>query len=96
MRRPYEQILQKILAQHKTKFIYNTLNEAIGKQSFPPFLRVEIVTLIPIPKSPYELSYIKNWRPITLLNTDYKIFTKRIGVFRLVEAPTTMSYLCAW
>ena len=56
------------------QILYNTLNEAIDKQSLPPSLRVGIVTLIPKPKSPMELNYIKNWRPITLLNTDNKIF----------------------
>ena len=37
--------------------------------------RIGILTLIPKPKLPAELVYIKNWRPITLLNIDYKIFT---------------------
>ena len=32
-----------------------------------------------IPKKDAELYYIKNWRPITLLNTDYKIAAKAIA-----------------
>ena len=40
-----------------------------------PSQRIGILTLIPKLKSPSELVYIKNWRPITLLNIDYKIFT---------------------
>ena len=40
-----------------------------------PSQRIGILTLIPKPKPPAELVYIKNWRPITLLNIDYKIFT---------------------
>ena len=28
-----------------------------------------------IPKSDQDLSYLKNWRPITLLNVDYKILS---------------------
>ena len=31
-----------------------------------------------IPKKDAELYYIKNWRPITLLNTDYKIAAKAL------------------
>ena len=32
-----------------------------------------------IPKKSEELYYIKNWRPLTLLNCDYKIATKAIA-----------------
>ena len=32
-----------------------------------------------IPKKDAELYYIKNWRPITLLNTDYKIAAKALA-----------------
>ena len=32
-----------------------------------------------IPKKDAELYYIKNWCPITLLNTDYKIAAKAIA-----------------
>ena len=32
-----------------------------------------------IPKKDAELYYIKNWRPITLLNTDYKIAVKALA-----------------
>ena len=31
------------------------------------------------PKKDAELYFIKNWRPITLLNTDYKIAAKSIA-----------------
>ena len=32
-----------------------------------------------IPKTGRDLDYVKNWRPIVLLNTDYKIFSKVIA-----------------
>ena len=32
-----------------------------------------------IPKKDAELYFIKNWRPITLLNTDYEIAAKAIA-----------------
>lgn len=37
-----------------------------------------IITLIP--KKDSDKRYIANWRPITLLNTDYKIYTKALGL----------------
>ena len=40
-------------------------------------VREGIITLLP--KSGRNLDFIKNWRPITLLNTDYKIFSKVIA-----------------
>ena len=49
--------------------------ESISNGSLSPSQRIGILTLIPKPKPPAELVYIKNWRPITLLNIDYKIFT---------------------
>ena len=37
----------------------------------------DIITLIPKPNK--ETTLLENWRPISLLNTDYKIATKVIG-----------------
>mgnify|MGYP000067250088 CR=1 FL=1 len=39
--------------------------------------RVEIIKLIP--KKDADPHFIKNWRPLTLLNCDYKIATKAIS-----------------
>ena len=33
-----------------------------------------------IPKKDKNLEFLKNWRPMTLVNTDYKIATKAIAV----------------
>ena len=38
-----------------------------------PSQHIGILTLLTKPKTPMELRYIKNWRPITLLNVDYKL-----------------------
>ena len=40
--------------------------------------RLGIISLIP--KKDKNLEFLKNWRPITLLNTDYKIATKAIAM----------------
>ena len=38
-----------------------------------------------LPKLGKDLRYLKNWRPLSLLNTDYKILTKLLSV-RLQES----------
>lgn len=53
--------------------LINVINESVDRKMLPPSLRIGVITIIPKPKPPPELNYIKNWRPITLLNTDYKI-----------------------
>ena len=55
--------------------LYNSYLESIKCHCLSPSQRIGILTLLPKPKSPTELNYIKNWRPITLLNIDYKLFT---------------------
>ena len=55
--------------------LFNSYIEAIDMECLSPSQRIGILTLLPKPKTPMELAYIKNWRPITLLNVDYKIFT---------------------
>ena len=49
--------------------------ESISNGSLSPSQKIGILTLIPKPKPPAKLVYIKNCRPITLLNIDYNIFT---------------------
>ena len=39
--------------------------------------RLTIISLIP--KKDKNLQYLKNWRPVSLLNNDYKIATKSIA-----------------
>ena len=45
-----------------------------------------------IPKKDAELYYIKNWRPITLLNTDYKIASKAIANRVKSVLPSLINY----
>ncbi len=45
--------------------------ESIEKSTLPPSLCQGLITLIP--KSNRDPLLIENWRPISLLNTDYKI-----------------------
>ena len=58
------------------KLMVDSFNYAFqtGTLSISP--RLGIISLIP--KKDNSLEFWKNWRPITLLNTDYKIPTKAI------------------
>ena len=53
-----------------------SLNEALQKKELSITQKQGIITLIPKNNKPREL--IQNWRPITLLNVDYKLLS---GVF---------------
>ena len=66
-------------------------NAAIESHTLTPSMRIGIVSLIPKPKSVQELNYIKNWRPITLLNNDYKILTHVIKNRILKAVPHIIS-----
>lgn len=54
--------------------LYQSYLESIGYKFLSQSQRLGILTLIPKPKPPTELVHMKNWRPITLLNVDYKMF----------------------
>lgn len=53
-------------------FLIAAFEEAIDKGELPPTLQQGLIKLIPKPKKD-KLS-IENWRPISLLNNDAKIF----------------------
>lgn len=53
--------------------LFETLNEIIKKSLLPPSMRQGVIVLIP--KSGKDPKILNNWRPITLLNNDYKILT---------------------
>jgi hypothetical protein len=54
--------------------LLKSLNEGLNRGKLNISQRRGIITLIPKPQKDLEL--LKNWRPITLLNQDYKYLTK--------------------
>ena len=57
--------------------ILDSFNYAFETGTLSVEQRRGVITLVP--KKDKDVRYIKNWRPITLLNIDYKILTKALG-----------------
>ena len=53
------------------------MNFAFSKGMLPNSLREAIIKCIP---KKGDISFVKNWRPISLLNADYKILAKALSV----------------
>ncbi len=72
--------LYKSFAQQMAPFLLLVFNESISNGQLPSSMNQGLITLIPKPKK--DLLFIDNWRPICLLNNDYKIlaaiFAERI------------------
>ena len=58
------------------KLMVNALNEGYRKGELTPSQRQAVITLLDKNK---DRTILKNWRPISLLNTDYKIATKALS-----------------
>uniref|UniRef100_A0A3B5R4M7 Reverse transcriptase domain-containing protein n=1 Tax=Xiphophorus maculatus TaxID=8083 RepID=A0A3B5R4M7_XIPMA len=61
-------------AEQLAPFLHRLFAECIDNQTLPPTLCQGLLTLIPKPKKDPLL--IDNWRPICLLNNDYKILAQ--------------------
>ena len=60
------------------ELVYNSLIYAYEHNSLSIEQKRGILTLIP--KKDKDSRWLKNWRPLTLLNTDYKILTKLLAM----------------
>ena len=58
-------------------YLLNALNSAYAKGLLAVTQRRGLITLLPKKNKP--ANFLKNWRPIALLNCDYKITTKSIA-----------------
>ncbi|EIE78417.1 hypothetical protein RO3G_03121 [Rhizopus delemar RA 99-880] len=59
-----------------TELIVRVFNDALSKSLFPPSWLETSVCLLP---KKGDLTSLKNWRPITLINCDAKIFTRLLN-----------------
>ena len=58
-------------------YLINSLNYSLQNRALTDLQKQGIITLLP--KSGKDSFYLENWRPISLLNVDYKIATKAIA-----------------
>ena len=58
-------------------YVVNSFNYAFKTGQLSISQRHGIISLIP--KKDKDTQYLKNWRPVSLLNVDYKIITKAIA-----------------
>ena len=56
--------------------LFQVLQKSIQHQSLPTSCRRAVITLLP---KQGDLQEISNWRPVSLLNTDYKILAKALA-----------------
>ena len=60
------------------EIVFNSLSHAFNNNTLSIEQKRGILTLIP--KKGKDLRRLKHWRPLTLLNTDYKILTKLLAI----------------
>ena len=67
----------KIFWQDLKEAMLNSFNHSFQINSLSEIQKQGLITLLP--KSSKDLTNLSNWRPISLLNVDYKIMTKAIA-----------------
>ena len=67
----------KVFWDYVKPFLLNALNCSYTNGHLSIMQRIGLITLVPKKNKPANL--LKNWRPITLLNCDYKIAAKSIA-----------------
>ena len=67
----------KVFWQELKYDLCQVFNKCFERGELCPSMRRGIITLLP--KQGKDNLYLKNWRPISLLNTDYKILAKLIA-----------------
>uniref|UniRef100_A0A803T0B7 Reverse transcriptase domain-containing protein n=1 Tax=Anolis carolinensis TaxID=28377 RepID=A0A803T0B7_ANOCA len=66
-------IYYKVFAEELTPYLKKVMNKILEDQEVPDSWRKATITMIP--KEGQDPKNVKNYRPISLLNSDYKIFT---------------------
>lgn len=62
----------KLFIEELAPFLLEVYSESLVKEHLPTTMTQGLTTLIPKPNK--DKVFIDNWRPISLLNNDYKIF----------------------
>ena len=67
----------KLFWNNIKQFYINSINYSYQNGELTELQKQSVISLIP--KSGKDTSFLENWRPISLLNVDYKITTKAIA-----------------
>ena len=67
----------KIFWKNIKKLVMNSFSYSYENENMSISQKQSIITLLPTKNN--DVRFLKNWRPISLLNTDYKIMTKCIA-----------------
>ena len=81
----------KIFWNDIADILIESFNYSYNNKSLSVSQKQGIITLLP--KKDKDTRFLKNWRPISLLNTDYKIMTKCIAL-RLKKVLPTIIHTC--
>ena len=67
----------KIFWQDIKTYLINSINYSFNNHNLTDLQKQVLITLLPKPNK--DITFLSNWRPISLLNVDYKIATKSIA-----------------
>jgi hypothetical protein len=73
-----------------SKLVYNSINQAMQTNHMSIDQRRAVLNIIP--KKGKDIRRLKNWRPLSLLNTDYKIMAKILALRLRKVLPNIISY----
>ncbi|KAG0768660.1 hypothetical protein G6F24_001753 [Rhizopus arrhizus] len=73
---PYQILLLVFEHNHASRIATQVYNDALSCSIFPPSWQETCMTLLP---KKGNLTSLKNWRPISLINTDAKVFTRLLN-----------------
>ncbi|KAG1258817.1 hypothetical protein G6F68_008538 [Rhizopus microsporus] len=73
---PYQILLLVFEHHHASRIATQVYNDALSRSIFPPSWQETCMTLLP---KKGALTSLKNWRPISLINTDAKVFTRLLN-----------------
>ena len=85
-------LLYRFFGNDVSKFMVESFNYAFQHGSLPFSQRQDIISLIP--KENKNAGYLTNWRPVSLLNVDYKIATKTIALRLETEILPSVIHPC--
>ena len=69
--------LYKIFRKNIKKLVMDSFSYSYENENMSISQKQSMITLLPQQNN--DIRFLKNWRPISLLNTDYKIMTKYIA-----------------